>query len=126
MQRKKTHFVTKEPTVPRSDPPLFKEGSLVCFAKDNVNKGWSLRGTVGSLDPLLEKQSESDKEEGFQGNLGSLVGYVLKKGLHRRTQSFVFCFFLFRFFVFCCCFLFLFLPWIHKPNFVERRDSKGT
>ena len=41
--------------------------------KDTVEKGGSLRGTVGSLGTLLEKQSESNKEEGFQGNLGSLV-----------------------------------------------------
>ena len=37
-----------------------------------VNKG-GLQGPVGSLGTLLDKQSESDKKEGFQGNLGSLV-----------------------------------------------------
>ena len=50
--------MNKEPTVPRCNPPFDK----LSFAKQTT-----------SIDPLLEKQSESYKEEGFQGNLGSLV-----------------------------------------------------
>ena len=52
----------KEPTVSCSDPPLHG----LFFAEETK-----------PMDRLLEKQSESDKEEGFQGNLGSLVGWVL-------------------------------------------------
>ena len=69
------------------DKECFKEGNLGSLGPSSsqntfpvVNKGGSLRGTVGSLGTLLEKQSESDKEEGFQGasatkNLGSLVDW---------------------------------------------------
>ena len=44
---------TKEPTVPRSDPPLVCFDvvfmSFVSSEKDTLSKGGSLRGTVGSL-----------------------------------------------------------------------------
>ena len=54
----------KEPTVPRSDPPL---------------DGLSFSNQLKAMGTLLDKQSESDKEEGFQGNLGSLVCTLLEK-----------------------------------------------
>ena len=69
------------------DKERFKEGNLGSLGPSSsqntfpvVNKGGSLRGTVGSLRTFLEKQSESCGEEGFQGasatkNLGSLVDW---------------------------------------------------
>ena len=61
--------------------------SFVCSAKDNPFKGGSLRGTVGSLNRLQQKQTKSCGEEGFQGNLGSLVDTRVEPWYHIDTRT---------------------------------------
>ena len=76
---------TQEPTVPRSNPPFDVVGSLVCSAKDNVNKGGLLRGTVGSL----EEEEEEEEEDELYMNDAILVAPRPRRYSVSSTSPFV-------------------------------------